>query len=113
VTVKATPETLERLASWDKGIVFYTSGKDPISSLSDVSIAKGEVGTWGIELSSQVAELLGQDIRGMRVIGDVGDGTTLFHSNPGLRLFVTSDKFERPIVTSGGGARIVFEANSP
>jgi hypothetical protein len=44
VIVKIDSTVMKEIASWDKKIVFLTSAKTPIHSLSDITKSGGEVG---------------------------------------------------------------------
>jgi len=111
VTIKVSSATMQEISTWDNNIVFFTSAKNPISSLSEVSVSEGEIGTWGVDIN-QVGRFLkttGQDLIGLKMIGDVGEETKLFTDNPKLRLFITLDDFEKYILDTGGGVKVIFE----
>lgn len=111
VTIKVSSETMQEISSWGDNIVVLTSAKNPIGSLDEISVSNGEVGMWGPNLNTVTTFLkaLGQDVFGLRMIGDVGEGTKLFCDNPELRLFITSPDFENYILDTGCGIKVVFE----
>jgi hypothetical protein len=105
--VRVSPEVLKELASWDKRIVFFTPVENPITSLNGLSYE--EIAMWGMELFEKYKQLfrvVGEPKEEGRVIGDVNN---IFTKNPELRLFITWDTFEKGIVGTGGGIKILFE----
>lgn len=113
VTIKASAETMQQISSWGDNIVVFTSATNPISSLEEVSVSKGEVGMWGPNPNEvkNFLQTIGQDLIGLKMIGAVGEGTTLFCDNPELRLFITLPDFEKNILDTGCGIKVVFEEN--
>ncbi len=111
VTIKASSETMQEISSWGDKYVIFTSAQNPISSLDEISVSDGEVGTWGPNpnIVKSFLQTFGQDIFGLQMIGDVGEGTKLFCDNPELRLFITSAEFEKYILDTGCGVKVIFE----
>jgi len=111
VTIKVSSETMQEISSWGNKIVVFTSAKNPISSLDEVSVSDGEVGMWGPNPNVVIKFLktFGQDMFGLQMIGDVGEGTKLFCDNPELQLFITSPDYKSYILDTGCGIKVVFE----
>jgi hypothetical protein len=111
VTIKVGSETMQEISSWGDEIVVFTSAKNPISSLDGISVIDGEVGMWGPNPNTVIKFLktFGQELFGLKMIGDVGEGTKLFCDNPGLRMFITSPDFEKYILDTGCGIKVAFE----
>lgn len=121
VTIRVKPDVVKNLTTWDTNIVFLTSAAKPIRSLDEIPKRGGEVGTWGGELYLPVLQLFKQAgvqiykpdgstfAVPFRTIGDSYHGK-LFIENPNLLLFVTHREFVRPIITTGGGIEVRFEA---
>jgi hypothetical protein len=111
VTIKVGSETMQEVSSWGDEIVVFTSAKNPINSLGEISVSDGEAGMWGPNPNVVIKFLktFGQDMFGLQMIGDVGEGTKLFCDNPELRLFITSADFEKYILDTGCGIKVIFE----
>lgn len=111
VAIKASLDTIQEISSWGGKYVVFTSAQNPINSLDEISVSDGEVGTWGPNpnIVKSFLKTFGQDIFGLQMIGDVGQGTKIFCDNPELRLFIASADFEKYILDTGCGVKVTFE----
>jgi hypothetical protein len=124
VKINLTPVIIKEVSSWDKRIVFFTSAMNPLTTLEDITNYREEVALQNIPISTlgenviklfrlaglhtmEATDGSGQKYTITRVI-DVNENPDLFIKNPKLRFFATWDIFEKNIVDTGGGVKIIF-----
>lgn len=111
VIVKTSAETMQAVSTWQGEIIILTPADNPVGNLNELSVSGGEVGMWGPN-PNEVKKFLGtfgQSLPGLQMIGDVGEGTRLFCDNPNLRLFITQPDYEKYILDTGCGVRVLLE----
>lgn len=113
VTVKVSQKVMKELASWDKEIVFYTSARNPITSLN--GLLDNEIAMWGsiglVKYYQKLFHAVGEPKEreeGYTRVSFIGDVANAFTKSQRRRLFITLGECE-DIVKTGGGVRIHFE----